>query len=243
MNPSSHSVARGESQTDTAKLVSLLALATGAAALPQTGHADIIYTDISSSPVVVGYAGSASHEFNLAGLPSGLQVGFKRFTNYAPFPFSSDYRYYVLGGKLGGVGVAKMRANASFAAPLDYGATWSAGANGSLANVAVGWASDINKSPASGYDHKYLAWSFEDTGNPRYGWAEISLSIALVNPGAGPNVVIWRYAYDNTGAKPTMGQLPVPEPTSGALLVAGALLLGSRGVRQWRQNRQPAKQA
>src|SRR5688572_9832188 len=40
-------------QTDTTKLVSLLALATGAVVMPQTGQADIIYTDMNSSPVTV----------------------------------------------------------------------------------------------------------------------------------------------------------------------------------------------
>ncbi len=59
----------------------------------------------------------------------------------------------------------------------------------------------------------------------------------------GPNVTIWGYAYDNTGAKPTMGQLPVPEPSSGALLVMGAMALGARGLRKWRQKRLPVNPA
>ena len=171
------------------------------------------------------------------------QAGFRRYTNYAPFPLSSSYRYFVLGGKNGGAGIAGMRGDANGAVPLDFGATWSANAPGLFYNVAVGWASDFNRSPASGYDHKYLAWYFEDSGSPRYGWAEVSLSIALVHPGSGPNVTIWRYGYDNTGAKPTMGQLPVPEPSSGALLALGAMALGSRGLRQWRRQKENAKQS
>lgn len=136
-----------------------------------------------------------------------------------------------------------MRGNAGGAVPVDLGASWSAGGSALFVNAAVGWASELGQSPASGYDHKYLAWYFEDAGNPRYGWAEVSLSIALVNPGSGANLTIWGYAYDNTGAKPTMGQMPVPEPTSGALLVMGAMALGARGLRQWRQKREAARQS
>ena len=54
----------------------------------------------------------------------------------------------------------------------------------------------------------------------------------------GPNVTIWGYAYDNTGAQLTMGS--VPEPGSAAVLAVGALMLGARGLRNWRHHRETA---
>ncbi|MGC3960530.1 MAG: PEP-CTERM sorting domain-containing protein [Verrucomicrobiota bacterium] len=112
-------------------------------------------------------------------------------------------------------------------------------------NVAAGIAKDIGgNTPSASYDHQYLAWVFQDDtigSVNRYGWVEVSLSVA--NYPTGPNVTIWGYAYDDTGAKPTMGQLNVPEPTSGALLALGAMALGSRGLRKWRQVRQPVNPA
>src|ERR1019366_4482917 len=60
-------------RVDPTKLVSLLALATGAAAMPQTTNADIIFTDLSSSPVTVGYSGVAQYNFTLPG-NAGLKI-------------------------------------------------------------------------------------------------------------------------------------------------------------------------
>jgi hypothetical protein len=229
---------------DSAKLVSLLALATGAMALPQTSNADIIYRDLNSTPVVVGFGfgGASSYVFN--DLPGAVQFGFERFesTTYTS-TFSATFTYRtVIAGQVGGSVLAGVRGLAGgFAAPLAPGASWNNGV-ATFYNVAVGTASNYDHTPTFGYDRNFLAWVFADTTQAnelRYGWIEISLSIGNVtgNPASGPTVTIWGYAYDNTGAKPGMGQLPVPEPTSGALVVFGALALGARGVRNWRRNR------
>lgn len=240
MNYSSHSVARGEKQTP--KLVSLLALATGAAAMPQTGQADIIYTDISSSPASVNY-NSAPFWFTV---PGTTQVGFFGAVQTATTsPYSVltyKYRLVVAGaqGTAGGVGGA-----GNLVQHLPAGASWDQPA-GLFYNIPVAYASDgggVN--PNTGYSNRYLAWFFKDSTQGdaiRYGWAEYSLSVAGYFAG-GPTVTILRYGYDNTGAKPTMGQLPVPEPSSGALLALGAMALGSRGLRKWRQQKESAPQS
>lgn len=246
MNHSSHSVARGENQTDTTKLVSLLALASGAIAMPQTGHADIIYTDLTSNPGQIGW--SAADQF-LFSLPGTVSFGFQRrqtVTYTSPGSLTINYRTVLVGDR-GGASPGGIRANSNgVVAPLAFGATWSAGGIGTAFNAAVGVVNEFGgKLPANGYDHQYLAWTFADStssGDVRYGWMEISLALNGYNAG-GPLVTVWRYAYDNTGAKPTMGQEPVPEPTSGALLAMGAMAIGARGLRKWRQNRQPANQA
>jgi hypothetical protein len=247
MNYSSHSVARGEKQTS--KLVSLLALATGAVAMPQTGQADIIYTDLSSSPALVGFAASPIFTFNV---PGSAQVGFARTLGkgYTSPGSLTVYFRSVIAGQVGGGAEAGVRAlGGGFVAPQALGATWSA-APASLLSAAVGTANDLNfyggRRPASDYNNQYLAWYFVDDsigGSPRrYGWVELSLSIAGYNAG-GPLVTVLRYGYDNTGAKPTMGQLPVPEPSSGALLALGAMALGSRGLRKWRQQKESVPQS
>jgi hypothetical protein len=232
--------------TDTTKLVSLLALAAGAVAMPQTGHADIIYNNLGGIPAVVGPGGDIQFLFDV---PGAAVVGFRRqeaigYTQ--PGELTVNYRL-VLGGDLDGNDSINngMRANgAGIAIANPFGATWNQGVL--YYNIPVGIADDLNRqNPLTGYDNKYLAWFFEDStqGNARfYGWAEVSLSLANYNAG-GPTLTIWSYAYDNTGAKPTMGQLPIPEPTSGALLVMGAMALGARGLRKWRQNRPPVTPA
>ena len=184
---------------DSAKLVSLLALATGAIAIPQTSNADIIFTDLSSSPVVVGFGGAASYLFN--DLPGTVQFGFERFevtTSTYPYGvFTITYRT-VVAGQLGGAALAGVRGAANgFAVPLAAGANWNNGA-GTFYSVAVGTASNYDHRPTSGYEHNYIAWVFTDTtqGNAlRYGWIDISLSIGNVTgPPSGPNVTLWGYA-------------------------------------------------
>lgn len=246
MNTSSHSVARGENQTDTAKLVSLLALATGAVAMPQTGQADIIYTDLTGGPGQVGWAAADQFLFTMPGAASFGFARQQRVTYTSPGSLDINYRT-VLAGDRGGASPAGIRANANgLVAPLAFGATWNAGGVGTFYNAAVGVVNDLGgKLPAAGYDHQYLAWMFADStqsGAIRFGWVEISLAMNNYIPG-GPLVTIWGYAYDNTGAKPTMGQQPVPEPTSGALMVMGAMALGARGLRKWRQKREAVAQS
>ena len=82
-----------------------------------------------------------------------------------------------------------------------------------------------------------MGWAFQDTtqlGSPLLsGWVEISLDIAN---NIGPDVTIWRYAYDNTpGHLITMGA--VPEPGSMSILALGAMAFGAKGVRAWRRHR------
>jgi hypothetical protein len=232
------------SQTDATKLVSLLALATGAVAMPQTGQADIIYTDLSSSPVAVNYS-SAPFWFTV---PGTAQVGFFGAQQTVTTTYFSvqtyKYRLVVAGISQGSAGA--VGGDGNFVQHLPPGATWDQPA-GLFYNIPVGYASDggvVN--PIAGYNNRYMAWSFVDdslqTPAERYGWAEINLSVAGYNAG-GPTVTVLRYGFDDTGAKPTMGQTPIPEPTSGALLVMGAMALGARGLRKWRQTRQPADQA
>ena len=229
------------SSANTTKLASLLTLAAGAVAIPQTSNADIIFTDLSSNPQSVGYTSpNAVFAFDL---PGSAQFGFFRYqystqtTSFSIINFRS-----VIAGRLGaGANGGFQAVPGGLVAHLPFGAAWDQG-NPVLAVNTVAWASTYGRSPFGGYDHEYMAWQFVDDsasggGATRYGWVEVSLSVGFYP--VGPNVTIWGYAWDNTGAKPYMGQTaPVPEPSSAAFLVFGAMALGARGLRNWRQNRE-----
>ena len=233
---------------DSAKLVSLLALAAGAAAMPQSADAGIVFTDLSFSPVTVGYSGIA--QYNLV-LPGTAQFGFMRQHANSP-PTSSGRAFYyrsVVAGKLGGAASVKVNVTAtagSFIAAHAKGDPWNgqSARSGALVGTArqyllFGTPQGSSHTPDTYSGHKYLAFAFSDTthgGALRFGWAEIYLTNSDLGIGTGPNVTIYGYAYDDTGAYITAGDTTVPEPSSTAFLAVGALILGSKGLRAWRRN-------
>lgn len=234
-------------QTDPAKLMSLLALATGTAAIPQTSNADIIYQNLNSGPVTVGSAGLDHYTFIL---PGTVQFGLARNSSALKSNSGSRTFYYrsVIAGKIGAGASAKVHASNRQIIPHAQGDVWQ-GQNG-LATAAVGTARQVKSfgtpvssshSPDSYSGHKYLAFQFADSTQANktlYGWAEISLINGNLASSTGPNVTIYGYAYDDSGAFIAAGETTVPEPSSMAFLAVGALTLGAKGLRAWR--RKPA---
>ena len=232
------------SQPDSTKLASLLALAAGAVAMPQTSQADIIFTDLSANPVQVGFLGGGVSY--MLQLPGTVKFGFLRTQQTVTTTFFSSlvfYRSVVAYDMFGAVPAYIQSGPGGFAAPRPYGQAWNAGGLPLTYTVWMGSANSTDRTPFNGYNNQYLGFTFVDStaGNvTRYGWIEVSLNISFVNPtgtSGGPNVTIHGYGWDDTGAQPFMGQKPVPEPSSAALLVIGALALGAPGLRKWRQNR------
>jgi len=244
-----------ERKGDSTKLVSLLALAAGATAMPQSGNADIIVND--SSPGYVGFSGGFTGQYDFD-LPGTVQFGLRAHqvsTSTSTGLRSTVFRY-VTAGTQGGALAAGVQGSYSAVflglyhpaiLPQNQGAPWSSAlayfANG-LVGVFGSQYSFLSQTfstfyfPDFGYDHLYMGFVFEDStsGNAlRYGWAELGLTIGA---NLGPDVTIYRYAYDPTGTPIAMGA--VPEPSSVSLLALGALAFGARGVRAWRRNR-PAK--
>jgi hypothetical protein len=219
---------------DSAKLMSLLALAAGATAMPQTGKADLVYTNLTS-PVVIG-TGTPIDSFTFA-LPGTAQMGFHFEAHHTGTTLAYNYFRTIKGPGTGAL--AGLAQAGGFVIPKDKGAAWSA-PGGLFYNVFVGSASALSCTPTNGYAQKYLAFGFSDTtqgGASRYGWVEVSLGITTTTPtSGGPELTILSYAYDNSGGKPALGV--VPEPGSASLLAMGALVLGARGVRSWRKTAQ-----
>ena len=216
------------SHDPSSKLVSLLALAAGTLAMPQSGNADVIVTDLTTNFITVGPSGSAS--FLLESLPGTARLG---FDFHEQMTMIGSSRVVSAAQKAGYV---RLKTHSSFLVPAAAEKTWDQIAGVSSVNGLVAKANGYGVFPSS-FIHLYLAFKFKDStqvGSPvYYGWIDASLSNPLT--GSGPDVTIFSYAYDNTGAKIPMGA--VPEPAPAALLALGALALGAKGVRSWRRNR------
>jgi hypothetical protein len=220
-----------EKLDDHYKLVSLLTLATGAVAMPQTGHADIFYTDLSSSPVQVGYLTNSSYVID--NLPGDARLDFLTVLR------SNGSRIVVVGQAAGFV---RLKTNSYFAVAASQSKHWDDIAGGSSeAHPTAGVANPSGHNPLS-FDNRYYAFKFTDItqGNATcYGWVKISLDNSDLSVGNGPQVTIFGWAYDTIpDAQIRTGY--VPEPAPMAMLALGALTLGANGLRSWRRQRVPA---
>jgi hypothetical protein len=217
------------SKADSAKLLSLLALASGAVAMPQTSNADIVFVDLSANPAHVGPLTGSSYIINT--LPGDAQLGFH--TGHSG-PGSSVR--LVKGGQ--DAGYVRIKTAVSLFMTVNAGQIWTLGVGNTSALGFAGTNAVIHHRPGS-YNDKYLLFEFRDSTQPgspmRYGWVELSLANSEDNNPAFPNLSIEGYAWDTTGAKLASGQ--VPEPSATALLALGALTLGAKGLRSWRKNR------
>jgi hypothetical protein len=220
-----------DSSGDSAKLLSLLALATGAVAMPQTSNADIVFTDLSANPFHVGALTSSSYVIDT--LPGSAQLGFH--THHQGLTSSTSLRF-VTGRQE--AGYVRIRRNGSFFSMVNAGQAWNQRAGVVTSNALAGVNAASGATPPS-YSDKYLLFEFRDSTQPgspfRYGWVEISLANTAGNPGF-PDIAIEGYAWDTTGANIAAGQ--VPEPSAPAMLALGALTLGAKGLRSWRKNRE-----
>jgi hypothetical protein len=221
-----------ESKGDSAKLLSLLALAGGAIAMPQTTNADIVFVDLSANPAHVGPLTGSSYIINT--LPGNAQLGFH--TAHIGNNSTTSIRL-VLGRQ--DAGYVRIKTAASYFLMLNKDQVWNPGI-GKTTSLGFGGRNSYDRVGATpgSYNDKYLLFEFRDSTQPgspmRYGWVELSLANT---PGddAHPDIAIEGYAWDTTGGTIATGQ--VPEPSAAALLALGALTLGAKGLRSWRKNR------
>jgi hypothetical protein len=224
------------SNDDSSKLLSLLALASGAVAMPQTSNADAVFTDLGTNFVTIGPGGVAS--FLIDNLPTTAKIGFE-------FHAINASSRLVSGGQK--AGYVRMKTDGhSFIVPAPAGPTWNQIAGVSSVNGKVGAIGPVvagNVPKPGSFVHLYLPFKFGDGPAPGnqvyYGWIDASLSNPQV--GSGPDVTIFGYAFDNTGAPLPMGAIPEPAPVG--LLAIGALTFGAKGLRAWRRNRAAVNRA
>src|SRR6266576_509409 len=140
-----------ESNGDSTKLLSLLALATGAVAMPQTSIADVIFTDLNH--VVVGTNATAS--FLIDNLPGTARFIFR--SNQRALPFSSRSV-----SAAQAAGYIRFKTNSAFVIPLGVGVTWNGVPPPAVQSVngIVGLLNKYGASPNS-FDHKYVLFTFK----------------------------------------------------------------------------------
>lgn len=214
-----------------ARLMSLLAMAGGALAMPQASEADIIFTDLSSNPITLFGTNNAS--FLISNIPGTARLGFEGRTIVNPGMNLTTHS--VRASQQAGY-VRLKTDGAGFVALAGRGLLW-----GQIPGVSSlsGYAAIANQhshSPSS-FDHLFMVFKFKDSTLPaplnlRYGWIDISLEN---QNGAPPILTIFGYAYDDTGLPIPTGVVPEPAPVS--LFALGALTLGARGLRKWRRRR------
>ena len=223
---------------DSSKLLSLLALAAGAAAMPQSANADVIFTDLSANPVSIST--NANLSFIITNLPGTARVWFQ--TNKRATAISSTRVVSVRQN----AGYVRLKTHSfpsqvginAFVVPLPAGVTWNQVVGVSSASGALAKANAQGHFP-NGFDKQYFVFKFKDStqvGSPSlYGW--VNFSVAYPGNGKYPEVTLFGYAFDNTGAFLATGASTVPEPGPAALLALGALTLGAKGLRSWRRHR------
>lgn len=230
---------------------SILALAAGATAAPLTDSADAaIIVDSSLNGTVIGWNTGAGQTRSVT---RSLPVG----------GFTINTRATVSGGgstsgnKVGvvaawaGAGNGLFRRGGSGSNPAflaAYGATMNAGAGAAaVANVNLGFLSggsgyNLGNPGFLGPPSKYLLFNFDNAGTTNYGWIEITSSVTgFSGTVSAYSATLGDWAYDDSGAQITAGQVPVvPEPSSAALAMGGALVAGAEGLRRWRKQRAAA---
>ncbi|QDU70467.1 PEP-CTERM sorting domain-containing protein [Mucisphaera calidilacus] len=186
-------------------MVYLAAAGLGAFAYGQDVSAGIIYTPVQPAVTLVQYPGSPSAfniDFDNDGTPEGAIINSS---------VNMQARFFPPGRTLAGSGSYYAT---SFApgAVIDATADTTGGANlMTNPNYNANFVGQGN----------YIGYRFEIDGNTHYGWVQVDVTDNLIN------AIITGYAYEST---PDTGIVAgaIPEPTSLALLAAGAGALGLR---------------
>ncbi|MEQ9455031.1 MAG: PEP-CTERM sorting domain-containing protein [Phycisphaeraceae bacterium] len=191
---------------DQKRLMAYMAAAgLGAFAFGQDASAGIIYTPVEPAVTLVPYPGSPSAfniDFDNDGTPEGAIVNSSVNMQARFFPpgrtLASGSGYYARSFAPGAI--------------IDGSASTTGGAN-LMTNPNYG-ANFVGQG-------NFLGYRFQIDGNTHYGWVQVDVSENL------ENAIITGFAYEAT---PDLGIAAgaIPEPTSLALLAAGAGALGLR---------------
>jgi hypothetical protein len=225
--------------SDSAKLVSLLALAAGAASMPQVTNADIFVNDFGGNPKHVGF-GPGDESFADLPLPGTVHFGFVRHTTTGSSVYGGStflVESVTVGAQSTGMAAGVQAKVSGTVDPQLEGAAWPSTPFQSNAIVGLRTTVAHYLLPSNSYDHRYVGFSFNDStvNQDRFGWIEFGLTIGA---NTSPRVTIYRFAYDSSGSHMPMGA--VPEPALPSLLALGAMAWGAKGVRAWRRNQNSA---
>ncbi len=230
------------------KLASLSALGAGAAALTAANaEASIIYSGPFDAKVGIapGYGtvytspalpGGGQFAFHLSSIASGIYHGISLYVKGLGGVNEPKFEHFHTSQSITALKVVAPGTRFSSAQPL-----FSVTLDARFWFGALAYLYGLNS-----FSHQYSMFVFQGCGAPKcYGWIELSLSVrnrpGLGQNGAnGPNLDIFGYAYDDTGAKIPAGYTgpgSIPEPASLELAGFGALVLGAAGVRRWRAAR------
>ena len=228
------------------KIASLSALGAGALiAGADRVEASTIYTPVNA---VVGAGAQSSVVLSLSSAAVSTSFSFAFNHTVQKHSITSINRYFLrgFGGHTAAVQFATTGGASHKLGLYLAGSVFGSAAAGSNALVGGrGWQSiDGGKRSSvfgnSPFSLEYALFRFTaPTGQTDYGWIQLSYSVTKgfgSNPTLGPDLTVYSYAWDNTGAQ-LPGGAGVPEPDTMALTGLGALALGAVGLRRWRQSK------
>src|SRR5438105_110174 len=141
---------------ESTRLMSLLALATGAIAMPQTSNADIVFTDFGGNPILV--FGTNSGSFLINTLPGTARIGFCGHSIVSP-PMMLSTHSVRASQKYGYV---RLKTDAAgFVKLTGAGLNWDQIPGVSSVNGTAAIARQNGHHPDP-FDHLYMVFKFKD---------------------------------------------------------------------------------
>lgn len=237
-----------------ASIRSILSLAGGVAAVPLVDSAADAAIIVSSTlnNVRVGSGGVSSLTLDLPGTADMVFQKVSHIVNSNTL--QGTLKATITNGLIGRQANNRSQqyqpgSNVAFRTNANVAVTWNA--NGGKRTGAAAFANIIRGQTSIFYgpaffSNKFLLFSFTNSlaaNQTNYGWVEMK-SGSRIQQNDTVYVTFGRWAYDNTGSEIGAGQTvaAVPEPTTAAMAMAGALVAGAAGLRRYRKQ-QAAGQA
>lgn len=230
------------------KMISLSAVGAGALVFgAHDAEAGIIYSGPINAQVGFDTGFGASYTSPVLAGGSQQFSFFRTKTTYPGFfgPYTVFSRAIGASGIGPFLGRLRFATSSSVLQLFNAGATWNARYSDFVtALVALRtWTYPLGSHDLDGqtsFDHQYGLFAFGCPAGTCYGWVQLKLDVTDA-PGLdgklGPNLTIYDYAYDDSGAIIGAGEGATPEPSTFAMTGLAALALGAAGLRRWRAAR------
>lgn len=236
-----------------ASIRSILSLAGGMAAVPlvdSAAEAEIIVTSTQGGRV--GSGGVSSLTLDLPGTANMVLA--KQQGSIGGLSFGT-VKATITNGLIGRQAnnrslTGQSGSNVAFRTNANVAVTWNA--NGANRTGAAASANIIRGSTSSffgpgAFSNKFLLFTFTNSlaaNQTNYGWVEMTNGNITDGRETNTYVTFGRWAYQNDGSVIGAGEtVAVPEPTTAAMAMAGALVAGAAGLRRYRKQQAAAKAA